>query len=244
MICASEILLKEGQANFGLLLVVDEEAESIGAIEANKIPNSCKWLINGEPTENKLAVGSKGALRLKLKVNGKACHSAYPEMGESAIDKLVGILADIKKAEWPVDELMGPSTCNVGLISGGVQPNVVAPYAEATLLIRVSTSVGEIKTQVSRIVDNRCDVDFYFGYEPVRTHVIQDFETMVAAYGTDIPFLDNWGKPLLLGPGTILDAHTSHEKIDKKQLSDAVETLCGNRSAAALKWSAEYDSKI
>jgi acetylornithine deacetylase len=224
--CA-EKLIDNGISNFGLLYVVGEEGESDGAKAANKIPNSCRWLINGEPTENKIAVGSKGTLRVKLSVSGKACHSAYPEMGESAIEKMIDILSDVRRIKWPSHELLGNTTCNIGVISGGLQPNVVAPHAEALLMVRVVTGSTEIKEILTDVVGNRGDLDFYFGYEPVLTHVPRQtgkkIETVTAAYGTDIPFLTNWGTPLLLGPGSILDAHTATEKISKNQLHDAVD---------------------
>lgn len=219
---AAELLKNEGMEHFGLLLVVGEEGESDGAITANKLPNSCRWLVNGEPTENKMAVGSKGALRVKLTAHGKACHSAYPEMGESAIEKMLDILNDVRAAQWPRHKLLGDSTCNIGVISGGVQPNVVAPLAEAKLMFRVTTSTLEIKDRLTAVVGGRGELDFYFGYQPVLTHVLEGYETMTAAYGTDIPFLTHWGTPLLFGPGSILDAHTPQEKISKRQLTDAV----------------------
>lgn len=219
---AAEILLKEGTENFGLLFVVGEEEQSDGAKAANTLPNSCRWLVNGEPTENKMAVGSKGTLRVKLSTKGKACHSAYPEQGESAIEKLLDILSDIRKIKWPEHPRLGKTTCNIGVISGGIQPNVIPPDAEAILLIRVVTSTGEIKERLTQTTAGRGELDFYFGYEPVLTHVPDGFDTMVAAYGTDIPFLTQWGTPLLFGPGSILDAHTPDEKISKIQLADAV----------------------
>ncbi len=221
-IAAAEILLNEGLENFGLLFVVGEEGESDGAQAANTIPNSCRWLVNGEPTENKMAIGSKGALRVKLTVKGKACHSAYPHLGESAIEKMLDILTDIRRVNWPVDNRLGETTLNIGNISGGIQPNVVAPLAEAQLMFRVVTSTEDLKNRLTAVVDSRGELDFYFGYDPVFTHVPDGFETMVAAYGTDIPFLDNWGAPMLFGPGSILDAHTANEKIAKNEVLDAV----------------------
>lgn len=221
-ITAADLLLKQGIGNFGLLFMVGEEDKSDGAVAANTIPNTCRWLVNGEPTANEMAVGTKGALKVKLTVKGKACHSAYPEQGESAIDKMLDILTDVGQNTWPVHERLGETTCNIGVISGGIQPNVLAPHAEAQLMFRVVTSTAEIKEQLSKIVGNRGELDFYFGCEPVLTHVLDGFPTMIAAYRTDIPFLTNWGTPLLFGPGSILDAHTPGEKIAKVQILEAV----------------------
>jgi acetylornithine deacetylase len=219
---AAEILINERVTDFGLLFVVVEEERSDGAMAANELPNKCNWLINGEPTENRMALGTKGVMRVKLTTKGKACHSAYPELGESAIDKLLDILQDIRQIQWPNDKRLGNTTCNIGVIKGGVQSNVVAPEAEAHLMLRLVTSVAETKVLLSDIVAGRGVLDFNFQYGPVVTHVLEGFDTMIASFGTDIPFFYNWGTPILFGPGSILDAHTAHEKISKIQLQDSV----------------------
>ncbi len=220
---AVQQLVEEGVEDIGLLFVVGEEERSDGAMAANHLPNQCQWLINGEPTENRLAVGTKGVMRIKLSVKGKACHSAYPELGDSAIEKMLDILADIRGLNWPSDDLLGETTCNIGLIKGGVQSNVVAPEAEAHLMIRVVTDTDIIKNLLLETVGNRGELDFNFQYGPVKTHVLEGYETMIASFGTDIPFFTNWGTPLLIGPGSILDAHTAHEKICKRQLLESVD---------------------
>lgn len=223
MLKATEKLLAESFPDFGLLFVVGEEAESDGARAANSIPNQCRWLINGEPTGNRAAVGTKGASRIRLTVRGRACHSGYPELGESAIEKLLDILKDIRAISWPVHPVLGAGMCNIGVISGGVQPNVVAPWAEALLMVRVATSTADVRERLERVTAGRGNLDFYFGYEPVFTFAPEGLPTMVAAYGTDIPFLGQWGRPVLFGPGSILDAHTAREKICKVQLLEAVD---------------------
>ena len=222
-IASAERLLKNGCKDFGLLFVVDEEEISLGAVEANKIPNHCKYLINGEPTTNKMAVGSKGSLRFKIITKGKAAHSAYPEMGESAIEKLLDILSDIQNLPFPDHETLGKTLINIGTIKGGIQANVVPPDAEALFLMRIVTSVGEIKSLIEKAVNGRGNIEFLSNNEPVFTHVLEGYESMVAAFTTDILKLNNWGKPILFGPGDILDAHTDHEKVSKKQLVDAVD---------------------
>lgn len=220
---AAEVLLEKGTGDFGLLFMVGEEDKSDGAKAANTLPNSCRWLINGEPTENKMAAGTKGALKVKLTVKGKACHSAYPEQGESAIHNMLDIFTDVKQTQWPLHDRLGATTYNIGVISGGLQPNTLAPHAEALIMFRVSTSCTEIKEQLRNIVGDRGELDFYFSCQPVITHVIEKFPTMIAAYRTDIPFLTQWGTPLLFGPGSILDAHTPKEKIGKKEIREAAD---------------------
>jgi acetylornithine deacetylase len=228
MIKAGEALIDSGVTDFGLLFVVGEEAGSPGARAANTIPNRSRYLINGEPTESKLALGSKGALRAILKASGRAAHSAYPERGDSAVDKLLDVLNDLRRAEFPRDETLGATTMNIGMIKGGVAANVIPPDAEAELMFRVVTSAESLKRMVDDIAVSRVEVEYTFECDPVLTEraafLEEGLETTVVAFTTDIPLLGNWGKPLLFGPGSILDAHTSNEKISKRDLVAAVET--------------------
>jgi acetylornithine deacetylase len=224
MIKAGEALKEADVTDFGLLFVVGEEAGSVGARVANSIPNRSRYLINGEPTESKLALGSKGALRAILRARGRAAHSAYPEMGESAIEKLLDVLNDLRRVKLPRDETLGASTMNIGMLKGGVAANVIPPEAEAELMFRVVTSHDSLKRIIEGVVDSRAEVEYTFGCDPVFTEKLDGFETTVVAFTTDIPALRNWGKPLLFGPGSILDAHTPGEKISKKELASAVDT--------------------
>ena len=223
MLKAAEALVESNVTDFGLLFVVGEEAGSVGARVANAIPNRSRYLINGEPTESKLALGSKGALRVILKARGRAAHSAYPEMGESAIEKLLDVLDDLRGVELPCDETLGASTMNIGMINGGVAANVIPPDAEAELLFRVVTSNDSLKRIIEGVAGSRVEVEYTFGCDPVFTEKLEGFETVVVAFTTDIPALSNWGKPLLFGPGSILDAHTAGEKISKRELVSAVD---------------------
>ncbi len=223
MLKAAEALGESNVTDFGLLFVVGEEAGSVGARVANAIPNRSRYLINGEPTESKLALGSKGSLRVILKARGRAAHSAYPEMGESAIEKLLDVLDDLRGVELPCDETLGASTMNIGMINGGVAANVIPPDAEAELLFRVVTSNDSLKRIIEGVARSRVEVEYTFGCDPVFTEKLEGFETAVVAFTTDIPALSNWGKPLLFGPGSILDAHTAGEKISKRELVSAVD---------------------
>ncbi|MEN3334717.1 MAG: acetylornithine deacetylase [Blastocatellia bacterium] len=223
MVKAAESLLAARVEDFGLLFVVGEEAGSAGARAANLIPNRSRYLINGEPTESKLALGSKGALRAALKATGRAAHSAYPHLGESAIDKLLDILADLRRLELPTDARLGPSTLNIGLIKGGVATNVIAAEAEAELLFRIVTDADAVKRLFEATVNGRAAIEYSFACDAVFMQSLDGFETEVVAFTTDIPLLANWGTPLLFGPGSILDAHTAHEKISKSDLLRAVD---------------------
>ena len=223
MIKAAEALIEGNVTDFGLLFVVGEEAGSPGAHAANTIPNRSRYLINGEPTESKLALGSKGALRAILRARGRAAHSAYPEMGESAIEKLLDVLSELRRAALPGDETLGATTMNIGMIKGGVAGNVIPPEAEAELMLRVVTSNDSLKRLIEGVVGSRVEVEYTFACDPVFTERIDGFETTVVAFTTDIPQLGNWGKPLLFGPGSILDAHTPHERISKRELASSVD---------------------
>ena len=215
--------LREAGVKVGLLFVVGEERDSAGALVANKSPKGSKFLINGEPTDNRIAIASKGALRVELRAKGRMAHSAYPELGESAIDKLVETLHDILAMPLPIEPEIGPSTLNIGLISGGYAPNVISDKAEAHLLIRTVGPSGGIKQALTAIVGDRAELDFSLDLPFVRMRQVGDLPTMIASFTTDIPALTAWGEPYLLGPGSIHVAHTPHEKIAKKELLEAVD---------------------
>jgi acetylornithine deacetylase len=207
----------------GLLFVVGEERDSAGAKVANREPRGSKFLINGEPTDNRLALATKGALRVELRAHGKMAHSAYPELGESAIDKLVEALHDIGKLSLPFVEGIGETTMNTGIISGGRAPNVIADKAEAHLLIRTVGPSDEIKAAISEAVAGRADVSFSLDLSYVQMRRVGSLPTMVAKFATDIPSLTAWGEPFLLGPGSIHVAHTPDERISKQELIECVE---------------------
>ncbi len=222
MIKALEALLEEGVRGIGILLVVGEEIDGIGAKHANENPPGSKYLINGEPTENKLALGSKGALRLELEARGKAAHSAYMELGDSAIEKLLDNLESLRRVTWPVDGTLGPSTLNIGTIHGGEAANIIADQASASVVIRVVSDVEELKKLAFDALDDRVEVTVTTDTPAVHLKSLPGFETTIVKYTTDIPKLSRWGEPLLLGPGSIHVAHTPEERIPKKQLTEAV----------------------
>lgn len=223
-IFAAEELRRQGINDIGLLYTVDEEQSSAGAKAANLHPiaQKCQYLINGEPTDNDLAIGSKGSFRLKIKTKGKAAHSAYPEMGDSAITKLLDILNDIRNLQLPHDAFFGDTTLNIGLISGGLETNVVPPFAEAGLHIRMVTDRQKILNILERTVDRRGEIEIMSCSLPVKMLQVEGFKQKVVRFTTDIPYLTNWGTPLLLGPGSILVAHTKNEFVLKRDLLDAV----------------------
>jgi acetylornithine deacetylase len=224
---AAKKLKDEGLRDIGLLYVVGEEDGSDGAKVANTIPNRSRYLINGEPTEGHQALASKGALRVVIETKGKAAHSAYPELGESAIEKLLDIINDIRNSDWPVDTELGPTTCNIGTISGGRKPNVVPDHATAELMFRAINSPDDLFNQVVEVAGGRAEIKRGFSLPPIHLHIVKGLEhipTSVVRFGTDIPCLTNWGTPLLFGPGSIHDAHTPHEYIRKLDLLNAVDT--------------------
>lgn len=221
-VAAAERLRTEG-ITVGLLFLVGEERDSAGAAVANRNPRGSRFLINGEPTDNRLALASKGALRVELRAHGKMAHSAYPELGESAIDKLLAALQAVGALALPVVEGIGESTLNVGLITGGRAPNVIADAAEAHILVRLVGPAAPIREAIVAAVDGRCEVEFSLELPFVQMRALPGFETMVAKFTTDIPSLTHWGEPFLLGPGSIHTAHTPDERIAKAEILEAVE---------------------
>lgn len=224
-IFAAEQLRKDGINDIGLLFTVEEEEGGAGAKVANNHPIAakCEFIINGEPTDNDLAIGSKGSLRFFIKTTGKAAHSAYPEMGESAIEKLLEVLNDVLKIEFPVDEFYGATTNNIGTISGGVKTNVIAANAEAGLHLRTTTDEKPILERIAEVIGDRGEIEVMSVSKPVKMLAVEGFKQKVVRFTTDIPHLSNWGQPLLLGAGSILVAHTKDEFVLKKDLETAVE---------------------
>jgi acetylornithine deacetylase len=221
-VAAAESLRAAG-FRIGLLFVSGEERDSAGAKVANEAPKGSRFLINGEPTDNRLALASKGALRAVLKSTGKMAHSAYPELGESAVHKLVEALGKLLAIELPMTEDVGPSTLNIGQINGGHAPNVIADKAEAQVLIRLVGDSAPVRAAVLNAAAGLAEVDFTLEIPFVRLRAVDGLPTMIAKFTTDIPQLSNWGEPLLLGPGSIHVAHTPFEKLAKSELREAVE---------------------
>jgi len=224
-IAAAETLRREG-IRVGLLFLVGEERDSLGAKTANQQANGCKFLINGEPTENRVATASKGALRVELTARGRMAHSAYPELGESAIDKLLEALSGLRAMRLPEAEGIGSTTLNIGLIEGGRAPNVIADKARAQLLYRLIGPSDQLKREILQAVGDLAQVDFVLEIPFVRLRTLDGLPTMIAAFTTDIPALSNWGEPLLVGPGSINVAHTEGEYVEKEQLHAAVDLYC------------------
>ncbi len=223
MISASETLLAENLRNFALLFVVGEERDSAGARAAAGAPRGSRYLINGEPTENLLALGSKGALRYELVAQGKLAHSAYPELGHSAIHALLETLHDMREMPLPRDPILGQATLNVGTISGGRAPNVVADEARAEIMFRTVGDPTSIRAEVQLLAAGRVEAREVHYSKAVHLQSLEGFATTVVAFATDIPVFDgSWGQPFLIGPGSIHVAHTADEHIAKKDLLDAV----------------------
>ena len=221
-VAAAEALRAAG-FRIGLLFVSGEERDSAGAKAANLKPKGSRYLINGEPTDNRVALASKGALRVVFRATGKMAHSAYPELGESAVHKLVQVLGKLLELELPVTDDIGPSTLNIGQIHGGHAPNVIADKAEAQVLVRLVGDSAPVKAALLEAAKGLAEVDFTLEIPFARLRAPEGLPTMVAKFTTDIPQLSNWGEPLLLGPGSIHVAHTPFEKLAKKELLEAVE---------------------
>lgn len=222
-IAAAENLNRTGVPS-GLLFVSGEERDSLGAQVANRNARGSRFIINGEPTESRIALASKGALRTEITSHGKMAHSAYPELGESAIEKLLDALQALRGMKLPHNPEVGPSTLNIGIIEGGRATNVIPDHAKAQLLYRLVGPSEDLRREIVEAVGIRGDVDFVLDIAYMRFRTVHGIPTMTASFTTDIPKLTNWGEPVLFGPGSILVAHTDEEFISKRELLEAVET--------------------
>jgi acetylornithine deacetylase len=230
--------LRQEQIYVGLLFVAGEERDSLGAQVANEYAAKLfapaaagqkaagRFLVNGEPTENRIALASKGTLRVEVTASGRMAHSAYPELGDSAIDKLLAALTRLRAMPLPSDPEVGPCTLNIGLIEGGRAPNVIPDYAHADLLYRLVKPSDELRRQILATAGDQVKITFPLELPFLRLRTIDGLPTMIAAFTTDIPKLTNWGEPLLIGPGSIHVAHTDGEYIEKQQLAEAIELYC------------------
>jgi acetylornithine deacetylase len=238
-IAAAERLRRE-QVYVGLLFVAGEERDSLGAQIANEYaathfssaqPAAAqkarrRFLVNGEPTENRIALASKGTLRVEVTASGRMAHSAYPELGDSAIDKLLPALTRLRAMPLPSDPEIGPCTLNIGTLEGGRAPNVIPDYAHADLLYRLVGLSDELRRQILATAGDQVKVTFPLELPFLRLRTVDGLPTMIAAFTTDIPKLTNWGEPLLIGPGSIHVAHTDGEYIEKQQLAEAIDLYC------------------
>ena len=222
-IAAAERLRASGDARVGLLFVVGEERGSDGAKTANAAPGGSQFLINGEPTDNRLATATRGVYRARLVAKGRAAHSSLPELGISAIDKLVDALVALRDVEWPNDADLGETFYTVGLINGGIAPNVIPPDAEAEMMFRTVGPPEPIRTLIEAHAGHWVSVTDVLVVPPVKMQAVDGFESAVFSFTTDVPFLDRWGAPLLLGPGSVTVAHTADEHVPIAELHRAVD---------------------
>jgi len=223
MLAAADRLAKAGEQRVDLLLVVGEEQGSDGARAANRLSPTSKYLVNGEPTESKLASGAKGSQRVTLRFRGRAAHSAYPELGKSAIEPMLALLPTIDELDLPTDKDLGATTVNIGTIHAGTAGNIIPELAEVELMFRLVGDVKPLKKSIEKWVGRKAEIE-YGSYIPAQKfETIPGFEIAPVAYTSDIPLLTKWGKPLLFGPGSIHVAHTADEFIAVEELRAAVD---------------------
>jgi acetylornithine deacetylase len=227
MICAAQSLADAGEERVDLLFVVGEEASSDGARAAASLPATSRWMVNGEPTESGLVSASKGSLRLVIRARGQEAHSAYPELGRSAVDAMVGLLNELRDLALPRDVELGDTTLNVGVIRGGSAANVFAGECEVELMIRLVGDADEVKEAITKLIDGRAELVWGSHIPPQRFHVVEGFPTTTVAYTSDVPILSAWGTPLMFGPGSIHYAHTGEEHVSVEELRAAVDAYEG-----------------
>ncbi len=223
MLAAADRLVANGEERIDVLFVVGEEAGSDGARAANRLPATSRYLINGEPTESRLASGAKGSLRVTLRTEGREAHSAYAHLGKSAIEPLIDLLPELRSLALPSDPQLGETTVNIGVIRGGSAANVIPAHAEAELMVRLVGDVASVREIIERWVGSRAQIEYGSHIPAQRFHTVPGLETAAMAYTSDIPLLDRWGVPLLFGPGSIHVAHTPHEAIDVGELRASVD---------------------
>jgi acetylornithine deacetylase len=222
-IAAAERLRRAGQTRVGLLFVAGEERGSDGAKLANALASTSRYLINGEPTDNRLATATRGVYRVRLTAQGRAAHSSLPELGVSAIDKLIDALIAARAVDWPSDPDLGKTHYSIGLIKGGVAPNVISPEAEAEIMFRTVGSTDDLRARLEAASGALVTLQDLLTVPPVRLTTLPGFETAVFSFTTDVPFLDRWGAPLLIGPGSVRVAHTAEEHVPIGELYRAVD---------------------
>jgi acetylornithine deacetylase len=223
MLTAADRLVARGESRVGLLFLVGEEAGSDGARAANRLPTASRFLINGEPTESHLATGAKGSLRVTLRVRGREAHSAYPALGQSAIEPLLALLPRVAALPLPSDPVLGATTVNIGVIRGGTAANIIPGHAEAELMVRLVGDVGQVKQAIERCVGTTAEIEYGSYIPPQRFHVVPGIAAAPVAYTSDIPLLSRWGTPLMFGAGSIHVAHTPDEYIDLTELRASVD---------------------
>jgi acetylornithine deacetylase len=223
MLAAADRLVDSGENRIDLLFVVGEEQGSDGARAANNLPATSRYLVNGEPTESKLASGAKGSLRVTVRTRGREAHSAYPHLGESAIEPLLDLLPGLRQLPLPSDPVLGETTINVGLIRGGTGANIIPAHAEAEMMIRLVGDVEPVKQIIRDWAKGKAEVEFGSNIPAQRFHVVDGFDVAPVAYTSDIPLLSRWGTPLLFGPGSIHVAHTPDEHIPLDELRASVD---------------------
>ena len=225
MLVAAERLAEEGEDRVDLLMVVGEEKGSDGARAANNLAATSRYLINGEPTESRLASGCKGSLRFTVRTRGREAHSAYPHLGRSAIEPLLTLLPTVQSLSFPSDPVLGSTTVNIGTIRGGSEANIIPAHAESELMLRLVSDVAPVKEMIEAWAEaGGAEVEFGSYIPAQHFHTVPGFEVAPVAYTSDIPLLTRWGTPLLFGPGSIHVAHTPDEYVNVNELRESVDT--------------------
>ena len=223
MLAAAAELVQAGEERVDLLFVIGEEKGSDGARAANHLPATSRYLVNGEPTESKLASGCKGSQRVMVRIRGREAHSAYPHLGESAIEPMLDLLRQLRPISWPTDPVLGSTTYNVGVLHAGTEANVIPGFAESEVMFRLVGEPEPVRALIEQWAEGEAELEWGSFIPAQRFHVIPGFDVVPVAYTSDIPLLSRWGTPLLFGPGSIHVAHTIDEHVTVTELRASVD---------------------
>ena len=252
-----------GMTDFGLLLLAGEETGSFGAKAFNSVistPSSVisseveispdAWVIVGEPTDNCMATAEKGTKSYDVTFSGKSCHSGYPELGASAIMYFNDFVNALRSIVFPVDEVLGETTWNIGDLVSANPQNILSDRLTCRIYFRTTFESDEMVRNIMKNIagpdarlrfgrpavqdgsdivaksvapwQEAMSVNLRGGDAPTRFEVLDGFPVKAVAFGSDAPVLKCFRHRILCGPGSIHVAHRPDEHIDIEDIETAV----------------------
>lgn len=252
-----------GMTDFGLLLLAGEETGSFGAKAFNSVistPSSVisseveispdAWVIVGEPTDNCMATAEKGTKSYDVTFGGKSCHSGYPELGASAIMYFNDFVNALRSIVFPVDEVLGETTWNIGDLVSANPQNILSDRLTCRIYFRTTFESDEMVRNIMKNIagpdarlrfgrpavqdgsdivaksvapwQEAMSVNLRGGDAPTRFEVLDGFPVKAVAFGSDAPVLKCFRHRILCGPGSIHVAHRPDEHINIEDIETAI----------------------